>query len=410
MRIGFVHFARYPDIRVSKMMASLADAGHELVVVARTIVPAASGLAAHPYATEAERQMQARSNVVLRSMSPPMRRVATVPYHVNPVWRRAVRDLVVRDRCDLLLVREIPLALAAVAAGREQGVPIVLDMAENYPALLAAWRRWEGRGRALVNSVARNVALARRLERAVVRAVDAVLVVVPEHVDRVTALRGSTDNVIVVENTPALDELDQATAAVPMSGSNRLLELVCSGGVHYYRGIDTLVDAAALLRDRGGPDARWTVVGDGKLAELRARAARRGVGDVVRFVGFQPEVLRFVARADVGIVPPHRSAHYDVTMPNKLYDYMALRKPVVVSDTIPMRRVVQSTECGLVFESGNAAGLAEQVAKLVDPEVRRSLGENGRRAVETRYRWDVDARTLVETIERLSKTKIRPDP
>ena len=97
-------------------------------------------------------------------------------------------------------------------------------------------------------------------------------------------------------------------------------------------------------------------------------------------------------------------------MPNKLYDYMALRKPVVVSDTIPMRRVVQSTECGLVFESGNAAGLAEQVAKLVDPEVRRSLGENGRRAVETRYRWDVDARTLVETIERLSKTKIRPDP
>ena len=286
MRIGFVHFARYPDIRVSKMVASLADAGHELVVVARTIVPAASGLAAHPYATEAERQMQARSNVLLRSMSPPMRRVATVPYHVNPVWRRAVRDLVVRDRCDLLLVREIPLALAAVAAGREQGVPIVLDMAENYPALLAAWRRWEGRGRALVNSVARNVALARRLERAVVRAVDAVLVVVPEHFDRVTALRGSTDNVIVVENTPALDELDRATAAVSMSGTGGLLELVCSGGVHYYRGIDTLVDAAALLRDRGGPEARWTVVGDGKLAELRARAARRGVGDVVRFVGF----------------------------------------------------------------------------------------------------------------------------
>jgi glycosyltransferase involved in cell wall biosynthesis len=212
----------------------------------------------------------------------------------------------------------------------------------------------------------------------------------------VAALRGSADDIVVVENTPVLDELDQAAAV--SAHTDGPLELVCSGGVHYYRGIDTLVDAAALLRERGGPAARWTVVGEGKVPELRARAEQRGVGDVVEFVGFQPDVLAFVARADAGIVPPHRSAHYDVTMPNKLYDYMALRKPVVVSDTIPMRRVVGSTDCGLVFESGNPGSLAEQVAKLVDPDVRRRYGENGRRAVEDRYNWAVDARTLLAAI------------
>jgi len=227
---------------------------------------------------------------------------------------------------------------------------------------------------------------------------------------RVAALRGSAEDVVVVENTPVLDELDAAVARIPAERTNAALELVCSGGVHYYRGIDTLVEAAALLRDRGGLVARWTVVGEGKVSELRARAMRRGVVDIVDFVGFRPDLLQFVARADVGIVPPHRSPHYDVTMPNKLYDYMALRKPVIASDTVPMRRVVRSANCGLVFESGNAAALAEQVAKLKDPDLRRRFGDNGRLAVEQRYHWTTDARALVDTVERVARTTLRSRP
>jgi glycosyltransferase involved in cell wall biosynthesis len=227
-----------------------------------------------------------------------------------------------------------------------------------------------------------------------------VIVVVPEHVDRIAALRGDPEDIVVVENTPVLDEIDSA-AAFPVQRPDERLELVCSGGVHYYRGIDTLVDAAALLRERKGPAAHWTVVGEGKVPELRARAEQRGVGDAVEFVGFQPDLLRFIMQAHVGVVPPHRSSHYDVTMPNKLYDYMALRKPVVVSDTTPMRRVLESSDCGLVFESGNAGALADQVANLIDPERRRRYGENGRRAVEERYNWAFDARVLLTMIERV---------
>jgi glycosyltransferase involved in cell wall biosynthesis len=90
-------------------------------------------------------------------------------------------------------------------------------------------------------------------------------------------------------------------------------------------------------------------------------------------------------------------------MPNKLYDYMALAKPVIVSDTTPMRRVVTSTECGLVFESGNAEALADQVERISDSELRRRLGANGRRGVERRYRWDVDARALIATIDAVGR-------
>ncbi|MGC8785787.1 MAG: glycosyltransferase, partial [Armatimonadota bacterium] len=105
--------------------------------------------------------------------------------------------------------------------------------------------------------------------------------------------------------------------------------------------------------------------------------------------------------ACVGIVPHFVNALTQYTMPNKLYDYMAFRKPVLVSDCRPMKRVVESHRCGLVFRSQDADDLVEKVLMLRDPDLRARMGANGRRAVEERYNWDVDGRRLVEVVEQL---------
>ncbi|GIV18166.1 MAG: hypothetical protein KatS3mg022_3601 [Armatimonadota bacterium] len=410
-RIGFIHFGTYPDIRVVKMTDTLAKAGFEVILLARNIKGVNEPGAAHPYAhLLGQKGEEWRSRLQIRRLlddTPERWRGAlTLPYHVNPIWRRAIRDLVVKDGCQLLIVRDMPLVLAATTVGRRYGVPVIFDMAENYPAVMAVWRRWEGRKRAVVNFFVRNITLARMVERAGIRAAEQIFVVVPEHVERVAQLRGTASGIEVLENTPVLEELDAlytCYASRPeWQPASQGMEVVYGGNVHFYRGIDTLIEAAALLRHRQVHEIRWTVVGTGKVMNrLQKLAEEKGIADSVCFMGWQPDLMAFVYRAHVGYDGSHASEHTHNTMPNKLYDYMAFRKPVLVSDCRPMKRVVETYQCGLVFRSQDAEDLAEKVMMLRDPDLRAQMGANGRRAVEERYHWGVDGKRLVEVVQQM---------
>ncbi|NSW78207.1 MAG: glycosyltransferase family 4 protein [Chthonomonadetes bacterium] len=410
-RIGFVHFGAYPDIRVVKMTDTLAKAGYEVIVLARNMKGAGEPGASHPYAAsqrveEAEWRSRLRLRRLLNDVPERWRAPLTLPYHINPVWRRAIRDLVLKDGCQLLIVRDMPLVLAATAVGRRYGVPVIFDMAENYPAVMAVWRRWEGAGRAFINLFARNITLARMVERMAVRCADVVLVVVPEHVQRVAGIRGTDNGIFVIENTPVLCDLDMLYnhyATQPeWTPSEDILEVVYGGNIHFYRGIDTLIESAAVLKRKGVQDVRFTLVGTGKVASRLQELARQGgVDDVVCFMGWQADLMAFVYRGHVGYDGSHASEHTHNTMPNKVYEYMAFRKPVLVSDCRPMKRLVEETGCGLVFRSQDAEDLAEKVLMLRDPALRAEMGARGRKAVEERYNWGVDGTKFLDTVHQV---------
>jgi glycosyltransferase involved in cell wall biosynthesis len=410
-RIGFIYFGTYPDIRVVKITDTLAKAGFDVIVLARNIKGVTEPGTSHPYAAsrsveQAEWRHRLHLRRVLDNTPEKWRAPLTLPYHVNPIWGRAIRDLVVKDGCRLLIVRDMPLMLAATAVGKRYGVPVIFDMAENYPAVMAEWRKWEGRARAFVNLFARNITLARMVERAAIRAADRILVVVPEHIERVSRLRGTVEGIEVVENTPVLEELDALYARYlnlpEWQPCEQPLEVVYGGNVHFYRGMDTLLQAAAILKARGEDGIRWTVAGTGKVAaQLQAIAEELGVTDTVRFMGWQPDLMAFVYRGQIGYDGSHASEHTHVTMPNKVYDYMAFRKPVLVSDCRPMKRLVETHRCGLVFRSQDAEDLVEKVLQLRDPALRAELGANGRKAVEERYHWGLDGERLLSIVRNL---------
>lgn len=406
-KVAILHYQAYPEVRMAKFARSLVDAGYDVTVLCRQAVDGRDSRTKHPYAARVQTSGESLHVVAVESgRGGRLGRAAGTPYPFNPLWRKAIRRLLA-DGCELIVVHDFHLVLAATALARPRGVPVIFDVSENYPALLAIWRRLEGRRKAVVNSVVRNIPLARAIERAGLRAADAVTAVVPEHVDRLRGAMGRPDaDITIVDNTPQLDEL-LAEAAEPVApagtaGSGAPLEIVYTGEIHVYRGIDTVVDAAALLRTDGGPPVRFTLIGTGVMYdELRQRARDAGVEQLVDFKGWQADLTPFMAAADVGIIPPHASDHYDMTMPNKLYDFMAFGKPVVISDVRPMRRVVETAGCGEWFRPGDAADLARAVRRLADPARRAELGERGRQAVLDRHNWSVDGQRLVNLVDGL---------
>ena len=81
---------------------------------------------------------------------------------------------------------------------------------------------------------------------------------------------------------------------------------------------------------------------------------------------------------------------------------MAMRKPVIVTDCKPLKRLVEECDCGIVVSSGDYDEMAEAVIRLYkDREYARKLGENGRRAVEEKYNWENEAKKLCELYKRL---------
>ncbi|WP_394295684.1 glycosyltransferase [Candidatus Halobonum tyrrellensis] len=98
--------------------------------------------------------------------------------------------------------------------------------------------------------------------------------------------------------------------------------------------------------------------------------------------------------------PPHTAT----TVPHKLFQYMAMGRPVVASDLPPLRAVVADADAGLLAPAGDAGAWADAFETLrADPAARERYGANGRRAAVDRYNWARDAERLVDCYERLAE-------
>lgn len=107
---------------------------------------------------------------------------------------------------------------------------------------------------------------------------------------------------------------------------------------------------------------------------------------------------RFLGAADMVVLAHDKSPGARGQMPTKLYDAMAMERPVVVTDVSDMADVAEG--CGLVVPPGDLPALAEAIAALADdPVLRRSLGRAGRAKCVSRYSDDAVRPTLVKVVE-----------
>ncbi len=396
-RVLYVWQSDYPwDVRTEKVSGALSEAGHEVHVAARN--------------RRWEPATEVRPEAVVHRLPHwrwPGRRIEAalqVPAFFSPRWVRLLSSIVRRERFDVIIVRDLPLCPTALWVGRQHGVPVILDMAENYPGTFRA--KWDAGRQKPWDYLVRNPRLFSRVEDYCIHRVDHIIVVVQESADRVAARGVPRARIDVVSNTPPAERARNArpNRARPPGASLELAYL----GIHTIeRGLLELIDAVRILRDAGLP-VRATIVGIGRDTELlRAHTRGRGLADSdVVFTGYlnsHAEALAVIAAADIGVIPSRKTAQSDATVPNKLFDYMAAGLAVLTSDTAPCTRIVRESGAGEVFRAGDAADLAAAVRRLADPAIRRAAGEAGRRAVLERYNWERDTAVLCDVVRRVAR-------
>lgn len=173
---------------------------------------------------------------------------------------------------------------------------------------------------------------------------------------------------------------------VPMRGRPRAaldgLHLGTVGRLVPIKGQRFLVEAVALLRDRG-LDVRLTIVGDGPLrAELEAQVVQLALGDRVTLAGPSDDVPGWMGRFDLFVLPSLSEA-----LPMTLLEAGAAGLPLLVTTGGGGPTLLEAGAGGWAVPPGDAGALAERIAAYaaLDLDARRALGEASRAVVEARY-------------------------
>jgi glycosyltransferase involved in cell wall biosynthesis len=394
VRLLYVWDSEYPwDVRTEKVCQALVAGGHHVVITARNL--------------KAQARTEDRpEGTVERLPAGPIlaRRWASFPAFFNPLWLRHLVTVIRKHQIDLIIVRDLPLAPTALLAARSD-LPVVLDMAENYPAMMRDV--WTDRRQRPLDFLVRNPALVAAIERFVVRRVAHVLTVVEESSQRLVALGVPQNRVTVVSNTPPRSRVTAPKPRAP----DEPIRMIYLGLMERHRGIACVLEAAAILK-QAGVAFHLDLVGDGRdLDELRQTAGALLLTSAqVTFHGRLPhsEAIGLVSRAHVGLVPHEARESWNTTIPNKLFDYMAAGLAVITSDAVPAARVVRETGAGLVFRSGDSRELAEGMRSCLDPIVWDQYRRAGQAAIPARYNWESDTLSLLEVVSRVRR-RVDPD-
>lgn len=390
MKVGFVWQSEYPwDVRIDKMVRSLKREGASVSVLA----------------TNKENKSREDSYLGAKIFRLPysenkyIRKLINMPLFFNQYYIKSITEMILKEDLDILIVRDLPLILAGYRAIKKskRKIKLVFDMAEDYPATFTAMENRSFLERHLI----KNYKLSRILEKKSIEVSDLIITVIEESQERVKAINPSKE-VIVVSNTP--DEVfykDYLNQDI-LNKFNDTVNIVYEGNFGKKRGLETSIEAINVLKDKIN-NVRIVLVGgkEDEIEYIKQYAKNIGVEDYLICTGKVPytSLAQYVNVANIGMVPHLKCEHTETTIPNKLFDYMCLGKPVISSDVTPLKRVVDETESGAVFSWDSPKDFCDKIMTIIDNYGLYS--ENSKKAFENKYSWHHDEKVFMNSLNKL---------
>lgn len=368
-------------VRVRRVEAPLADVGRRGRALAATESTATPGDTVAARGTARPRTFQGSLRRVLRAAA-----AATRPVR-HWLLDRAMTRVALALRPDVVHAHDLNTLVAGAVVADRAGARLVYDTHE-----LAAGRNL---------ATARQSRRAAALEARLVPRADAVITASPGYTAELASrLRCAP---ITILNVPELVDPIPAATPLPRRPGARLAVYV--GSIQPNRGIETAIGALV-----DAPDWDLAVVGYGShRPDLEALAASSGLSERVHFTGPVPheDLIATAATADAGlclIVGTARS--YELSVPNKLFEYFAAGIPVVAADLPAIRDVVGRTAAAVLVDPTDVTSVARILREM--PEDGESPGDwpgaQGRELHLTRFHWERERTRLSSIYDDLTAT------
>ena len=365
MTILYLADIRFPleranGVHTMETCASLAERGHVVHLLVRpdTATPARDPF--EYYGVPETPRLRVESVPVRGPL--PLRRLGYLA--------RMTSRLLERGRWSAVYTPNLLLAAAALRLPRTLRPPVVFESHNFSPSFARAAAALETGARA---AGPRKLRRLERRERRVWSCAEGYVTTTHVLAGELRQRFGPRAHAATAPNAVRLDRV-RAWSPPPRGGPP---VVAYAGSLHPYKGADVLLEALARV-----PGGRGLVIGGhprdaADRDRLVALARDRGIAERVRFTGLVPpaEVLELLRDADVLVLPLRDMPHTRYDSPMKLFEYLAVGRPIVASDLLSTREIFVDGTTARLFEAGNPAALAAAVQEvLADPDRADRMG------------------------------------
>lgn len=401
-----------PDIRIEKEARSLISEGHNIFLLSLE--------------KPGTKEYEVVEGVNVIRINPPRSFVGKVlkilSFSISfesKFWRKALEKAVKEHEIDVIHCHDLPLVKTATKVARRLNIPIIADLHENFPEGLKAWRNEKISFKMRMYNrliYPYPIFMYKRFEKSLLKKVDKIITVVDEAKEHYIKDCGISSEIITVvmntEDIKSFEDIDIEESIVTKYENSYNISFV--GFLAPHRGIETAIRSMSKILEKI-PEAKLLLIGgkgyEGYEDKLRNLCKELKVTDNVEFVGWVEfsKVPSYITASDICLIPHNASGHTHTTIPHKLFQYMIFKKPVIVTDCIPLKRIVEECKCGLVIPSKAFNELADGVISLYEnKEHAKQLGENGKKAVEQKYNWENAGANLVGLYRSLGDEGLEP--
>jgi len=320
-----------------------------------------------------------------------------LPIYEN-FWIRKTEFFLKKYSIDVLHTHDLYMAKAVGTVAKRNGLPMVLDLHEHYSAAILSYQ-WATK---FPNRFLVMPHLWRKKEADYLAYADR-LVVLSDHFKGDLLKKYSflkADHIFVYPNVPDAKVLLQLTADPTIVEQYQDKPTFLYFGVNATRrGVFTACEAVKLLAEQQ-IDCRILLIGPiDKVDASRLKSYQDDPALKDRLVFFPwkdiSELKSYVSASLACLSPIVKNDQHESGIANKVFQYMLLERPIIVSDCAPQQQIVEAEDCGLVFRSEDAEDLADKMSTLIQDRTRaEQMGQNGKEAVRLRYNLQKQGQAL----------------
>jgi len=303
---------------------------------------------------------------------------------------KAVYKKALEIDADIYQIHDLELLPYALKL-KKKGKIVIFDSHENYTLLISTKYYLPGLFRTLVAK------LYHLYETRVCKEIDAVIV--PCKINNISSFENRAKQVVFIDNTPILDELYVKYTPDYCKRKNSICYV---GGLTYERGVSNVVKAAHLA------NAKLILAGEFSPANYYDEIKALNEYSCVEYRGFvnRENYIEILNECRVGVCTILNTGQYNSAdnLATKVYEYMAMGLPAIVSDYSYAEKVNEKYKCFKLVNPDDIEEIANAINYLLDnPEIAEDMGQNGRRAVIEEFNWNLEEKKLLRIYESLAE-------
>jgi len=197
---------------------------------------------------------------------------------------------------------------------------------------------------------------------------------------------GTAHKTIVIKNAiPVSDRLNFK--------ANKYYDIIFVGRLEKQKGVDVLLKANQILKEKYHRKLRVAIVGDGSLRNyLKKLSIQYDIDESINFLGVRKDVLEFMRKASIFVLPSRWEGFGLV-----LLEAMSVGVPVIATKVGGIPEIIEDSKDGILVEPENPTELANTILKLLDDEkLRDRLSRNAFQKVKMEYSIEKYAKTMLE--------------